>query len=385
MSQELEIESRCIHLQEDDKSARYGSVSYPIYQTATFAHPGLGQSTGYDYCRVQNPTREHLEKVVAGLEHGTDAIAFSSGMAAITTVLELFKCGDHIVADRDLYGGTTRLFQAIGEKNGLEFTYIDFSTTDVRQYIKPNTKAFFVETPTNPMMNITDIAAVSGVAKENKITLIVDNTFMSPYLQNPLDLGADIVIHSGTKYLSGHNDTIAGFAVVKDDELSEKIRYIVKTMGSNLTPFDSWLLLRGIQTLAIRMDRAQENALTLANWLSEQKGIVAKVVYPGLESHPGHELQKKQARGFGAMITFDVDSFERVEQVLNHIKVIQYAESLGGTESLLTYPITQTHADVPKEELEKNGITDRTLRLSVGIENVKDLIADLNRALYGKP
>ena len=381
MNKELEVESRCIHLSEDDKQSRYGSISFPIYQTATFAHPGLGQSTGYDYSRVQNPTREHLEKVVASLENGTDAIAFSTGMAAITTVLDLFKPGDHIIADRDLYGGTTRLFNSICEKNLIEFTYIDFSTDNPADYLKSNTKAFFIETPTNPMMNITDIRWCADVAHENGAILIVDNTFMSPYLQNPLDLGADIVVHSGTKYLSGHNDTLAGFAIVKDEKLSEDLRYIYKTSGANLSPFDSWLVLRGIQTLAVRMDRAQENALELAKWLENRKGPVVRVVYPGLESHPGHELQLKQARGYGAMLTFEVDSYESVKHILENTRIIQYAESLGGTETLLTYPLTQTHADVDPKELEKNGITKGTLRMSVGIENIKDLIADLDQAI----
>lgn len=381
MSTELEIESRCIHLSGDDRAARYGAVSYPIYQTATFAHPGLGQSTGYDYCRVQNPTREHLEKMIASLEHGIDAVAFTSGMAAIAAVMELFRPGDHILADRDLYGGTTRLFSAISEKNGLEFTIIDFSTEDPRPFIRSNTRAFFIETPTNPMMNITDIRKCAETAHAAGALMLVDNTFMSPYLQNPLDLGADIVLHSGTKYLSGHNDTAAGFAVVREEALSERIRYLYKTTGACLAPLDSWLVLRGIQTLAVRMDRAQENAARIADWLRDQRGVIRSVRYPGLKDHPGHDLQLSQARGFGAMISFDTDSPERVRRILNRIRLIQYAESLGGTETLLTYPLTQTHADVPPEELERNGISDRTLRMSVGIENCGDLIADLKQAI----
>lgn len=379
MSKELEIESRCIHLENDNKEKRFGAISFPIYQTATFAHPGLGQSTGYDYSRVQNPTREHLERVIASLEHGTDAIAFSSGMAAIMLVMDLFAPGDHIIADIDLYGGSSRLFKTINEKNGLNFSYINFSKDDVKASIRKETKAFFIETPTNPMMNVTDIRKVAEIAHEIGALLIVDNTFMSPYLQNPLDLGADIVVHSGTKYLSGHNDTLAGFAVVKDSGLSDKLRFSYKTVGVNLAPMDSWLVLRGIQTLAVRLDRAQENAKILADWLVKQK-IVKKVIYPGLENHPGHELMKKQARGFGAMLTFDVDSYESVKRILESVKLIQYAESLGGTETLLTYPLTQTHADVPKEILAENGISERTLRVSVGIENVNDLIKDLEQA-----
>lgn len=379
MSNSLAIESRCIHLENDNKEARFGAISVPIYQTATFAHPGLGQSTGYDYSRVQNPTREQLEKIVASLEHGTDAIAFSCGMAAITNVMELFKAGDHLLVDIDLYGGTTRLFRTISEKNGIEFSYIDFSKEDITQYIKDNTRAFFIETPTNPLMNITDIEKTAKIAHDNNAILIVDNTFLSPYLQNPLDLGADVVIHSGTKYLSGHNDTLSGFTIVKNEEISEKLRFAYKTVGANLSPFDSWLVIRGIQTLAVRMDRAQENALKLAKWLKQQK-IVDRVIYPGLEEHPGYELNRKQARGSGAMLAFDVDNVESVKRILSKIRLVQYAESLGGTESLLTYPITQTHADVPKEQLEKSGLTEKTLRMSVGIENIDDLIRDLEQA-----
>lgn len=300
-------------------------------------------------------------------------------MAALLTVMELFKAGDHLIIDSDLYGGSTRLFKTVSEKNGIEFTAIDCSKDDVEAHVKANTKALFIETPTNPMMNVTDIAKTADIAHSYGALLIVDNTFLSPYFQNPLVLGADIVIHSGTKYLAGHNDTLAGFVVVKDAELSDRIRFVYKTIGPNLAPFDSWLVLRGIQTLAVRMDRAQENALKIANWLKEQKEVT-RVIYPGLPEHPGHELMKKQARGFGAMITFDVDDSSKVQKILGGIRLIQYAESLGGTESLLTYPLTQTHADVPKEILAANGLTDRTLRMSVGIENADDLIADLAQA-----
>lgn len=377
----LAIESRCIHLEEDDRAARYGAISFPIYQTATFAHPALGESTGYDYSRVQNPTRQQLEKNVAALEQGTDAIAFSTGMAAILAVMELFAPGDHVVTESDLYGGTPRLFRTVCEPRGITFTTVNFSTgmQAAEEAARPNTKAFYIETPTNPMMNVTDIRAAAELAHAHGAVLIVDNTFLSPYLQNPLELGADIVIHSGTKYLSGHNDTLAGFAVVKDAGLANRLREISKTIGANLAPFDSWLLLRGIQTLAVRMDRAQENALALARWLQAQPQV-SRVIYPGLPEHPGHELMKQQARGFGAMLTFEVQTKEQVPQLLKAVKLIRFAESLGGTESLLTYPITQTHADVPPEVLAANGLTDRILRLSVGIENVQDLINDLTQA-----
>lgn len=377
----LSIESRCIHLEGDDRASRFGAVSFPIYQTATFAHPALGESTGYDYSRVQNPTRQQLEKTVASLEQGTDAVAFSSGMAAILAVMELFAPGDHIVTEADLYGGTPRLFHTVSEPRGITFTSVSFSDGIGRAAaaIRPETKALYIETPTNPMMNVTDIRAAAELAHAHGALLVVDNTFLSPYLQNPLALGADIVVHSGTKYLSGHNDTLAGFAVVKDAALAARLREISKTIGANLAPFDSWLLLRGIQTLAVRMDRAEENALALAEWLKLQPQVT-RVIYPGLPEHPGHALMQRQARGFGAMLTFEVHDKRDVPVLLKTVKLIRFAESLGGTESLLTYPITQTHADVAPEVLAANGLTDRILRLSVGIENVNDLIADLAQA-----
>lgn len=377
----LSIESRCIHLEGDDRASRFGAVSFPIYQTATFAHPALGESTGYDYSRVQNPTRQQLEKTVASLEQGTDAVAFSSGMAAILAVMELFAPGDHIVTEADLYGGTPRLFHTVSEPRGITFTSVSFSDGIGRAAaaIRPETKALYIETPTNPMMNVTDIRAAAELAHAHGALLIVDNTFLSPYLQNPLALGADIVVHSGTKYLSGHNDTLAGFAVVKDAALAARLREISKTIGANLAPFDSWLLLRGIQTLAVRMDRAEENALALAEWLKLQPQVT-RVIYPGLPEHLGHALMQRQARGFGAMLSFEVHDKRDVPVLLKTVKLIRFAESLGGTESLLTYPITQTHADVAPEVLAANGLTDRILRLSVGIENVNDLIADLAQA-----
>ena len=373
------IDTRCLHLEENEaKSDVYGAVSFPIYQTATFAHKGVGQSTGYDYSRLQNPTREQLEKIVASLEKGVDALAFASGMAAIATLMELFEPGDHLVVDADLYGGSIRLFQNISEKNGIEITSIDFWKEDVSKYITDKTKAIYIETPTNPMMNVTDIRKLAEFTKSRNLMLIVDNTFLSPYFQNPLEIGADVVVHSGTKYLGGHNDTIAGFLVTNKEIISERLRFVIKTTGAGLSPFDSWLILRGIKTLALRMERAQENALALVDWLKEQKRVT-KVIYPGLPEHPGYEIMKKQARGFGGMLTFEVDSREFALSVLNHVKLIQFAESLGGTESLITYPITQTHADVPPDKLAANGITDRILRMSVGIESKEDLVEELER------
>lgn len=371
------INTRCLHLEETEgKTDNYGALTFPIYQTATYAHPAVGQSTGYDYSRLQNPTREHLEKVVASLEGGIDALALSTGMAAITLMMELFKPGDHLIVESDLYGGSIRLFNNVSEKNGIEFSRVACSDEDVESYVRDNTKAIYIETPTNPMMNVTDIGALAGIAKKHGLLLIVDNTFLSPYFQNPLKLGADIVIHSGTKYLGGHNDTLAGFIVTNNEEISEKLRFLIKTTGAGLSPFDSFLLERGIKTLGIRMERAQENAFALAEWLKKQD-VVTKVIYPGLPEHPGHEIMKKQARGFGAMITFDLDTKEHAIALLEKVRMIKFAESLGGVETLITYPTTQTHADVPVEIREKNGITDSTLRLSVGIEDSKDLIAEL--------
>ena len=371
------INTRCLHLEETEgKTDNYGALTFPIYQTATYAHPAVGQSTGYDYSRLQNPTREHLEKVVASLEGGIDALALSSGIAAITLMMELFKPGDHLIVESDLYGGSIRLFNNVSEKNGIEFSRVACSNEDVESYVRDNTKAIYIETPTNPMMNVTDIGALASIAKKHGLLLIVDNTFLSPYFQNPLKLGADIVIHSGTKYLGGHNDTLAGFIVTNNEEISEKLRFLIKTTGAGLSPFDSFLLERGIKTLGIRMERAQENAFALAEWLKKQD-VVTKVIYPGLPEHPGHEIMKKQARGFGAMITFDLDTKEHAIALLEKVRMIKFAESLGGVETLITYPTTQTHADVPAEIREKNGITDSTLRLSVGIEDSKDLIAEL--------
>lgn len=373
------INTKCLHLEEEEgRTEHYGAISYPIYQTATYAHPGVGQSTGYDYNRVSNPTRDHLEKILASLEGGTDALAFSSGMAAVTLLMEMFKPGDHIIADADLYGGSIRLFKQINEKNGLKFTSIDCHKEDIRSYITEDTKAIYIETPTNPMMNITDIEATAKIAHDNGLLLVVDNTFMSPYFQNPLKLGADIVVHSGTKYLGGHNDTLAGFLVTGRDDISEKLRFLYKTTGSCLSPFDSYLVLRGIKTLGLRMERAQENALALVDWLKTRKSV-KRIIYPGIPENPGYEIQKKQARGFGAMLTIELESREYALKILEKVRMIKYAESLGGVETLITYPTTQTHADVPKEIREKNGITDSVLRISVGIEDKEDLIAELNK------
>lgn len=378
----MEFDTLCIH-GSDKTYDSTGAVSVPIYQSATFAHPGVGLSTGFDYSRLQNPTREHLENTIAKLEGGTDAMAFSTGMAAVAALMELFRPGDHIIASDDLYGGSHRLFHHISVKNGLSFDLVD--TSDIAKtasLIRPETKAVFVETPTNPMMQVTDLAAVSALCKEHGLLLIVDNTFLTPYFQKPLELGADVVIHSGTKYLGGHNDTLAGFLVVSDTTLSERLRFIYKTTGACLSPFDSWLMIRGIKTLAVRMERQQENAMKIARWLSSHKKVKA-VYYAGLPSHPQYEISKKQTTGFGAMISFETDSERTALDLLERVQVIKYAESLGGVESLITYPMLQTHADIPKEVREAKGINERLLRFSVGLESAADLISDLEQALGG--
>lgn len=375
------IATKCIYgNHEKFEGDRTGAISFPIYQTATYAHPAVGQSTGYDYSRLQNPTREQLEKIVASLEGGLDALAFSSGMAAITTLMEIFKPGDHIISEADLYGGSIRLFDHINQKNGIEFSRINFAEEDPENYIKENTKAIYIETPTNPMMNVIDIRKTAELAKKHNLLLIVDNTFLSPYFQRPFELGADIILHSGTKFLSGHNDTLAGFIVVNTPELLEKLRYIIKTTGAGLAPFDSWLVLRGIKTLPIRMEKAQENAQAIVEFLLQEKKV-KNVYYPGIPGTNNYEVCKSQASGFGSMLTFEVESKALALHILESLKLIPFAESLGGVETLITYPTTQTHADVPEEIRIKNGITDSVLRLSAGIEDKKDLIADLKQAI----
>ena len=378
--EDLHFESKAVHGALGTEPLT-GAVSMPIFQAATFRHPELGQTTGFAYSRLENPTRQELERTMAILEGGIQGFAFSSGQAANMAVFSLLNPGEHVILSDDIYGGTFRIIGDVFGKYGIEHTYVDMSELDeVKAAIRPNTKMFFVETPTNPMMRVSDLEELSKKAKKHDLLLIVDNTFLSPYFQNPLKLGADIVVHSGTKYLGGHNDTLAGFLITNREDIQEQLRFIIKTTGATLAPMDSWLILRGIKTLGVRMDRAQENALKIAHFLEKQEHVT-RVLYPGLESHPGYELMKKQARGFGSILTFEVDSQERAYHILENVKLIQFAESLGGTETLITYPITQTHADLSKEELDRNGITDRILRLSVGIEGAEDLIADLEAVL----
>ena len=378
------IETICVHGGQHRFEDIRESLSVPIYQTAAFGHPDLGHSPDrFYYTRLTNPTRTHLQETVAALEGAHDAIAFTSGMAAITAVFELFAPGDRILCSADLYGGTVLLFDSISKKNGLKLDLVD--TTDpeaLRAAVTPDTKAIYIETPSNPMMNVTDIRLCAELAHSVGAILIVDNTFLSPYFQNPIALGADIVIHSGTKYLGGHNDTLAGFICLKDDTYSEKLYKISYTLGATLSPFDSWLMIRGIKTLALRMERAQENALAIASWLKTQPNVT-KVYYVGLPEHPGHAVTASQSRGSGAMLSFTVATPELAQQVLAKVKIFTFAESLGGPESLITFPATQTHADVAEEERNRLGITDCFLRMSVGLEKAGDLIADLDQALNG--
>lgn len=360
-----------------------GAISDPIYLSATYRHPSFGHSTGYDYGRMANPTRDRLEGIMNLLERGERSWALSSGMAAINMILHILVPGDHVLLSEDLYGGTVRLAKDIYHAYGLSFDYVD--TSDiliVRKAIRPNTKVLFIETPSNPMMRVTDIAAMAETAHRNDALLVVDNTFLSPHFQKPLTLGADIVLHSATKYLCGHNDIIAGILTVrdKDADYTKKLELLIKSEGPNLSPMDSWLLLRSIKTLGIRVERQAENALKIAKWLQAQPAVT-DVYYVGLPDHPGYALQQKQATGNGSMISFKVESPALAKGMLGRLKLFAFAESLGGVESLLTYPLAQTHAEMPKELLARTGLDECVMRMSVGIEDVQDLIADLEHAL----
>lgn len=363
------------------RDATTGAVSMPIHHSTTFAHPGLGNSTGFDYSRLANPTRQVLEETIATLEGGVSGYAFASGMAAIHSVCQLFQPGDHVIISNDLYGGTYRLFEQILAPLGVKADYVDTGNEDgVRSLIRPNTRALFIETPTNPTMQISNLARSVALAQAHGFWVIVDNTFMTPYLQRPLELGADIVVHSATKYLGGHNDVLAGLVVVRDKQIGERIEFYQNAIGAVLGPQDAWLLVRGMKTLALRMDRHEQNARTLADWLSSRSEI-SRVYYPGLADHPGKSVHEAQASGYGGMISFEVKEAEWVPGILANVRVITFAESLGGVESLITFPAVQTHHDIPEEIREALGVTNRLLRLSVGIEHVDDLIEDLQQAL----
>jgi cystathionine gamma-synthase len=370
----------CLAQIGNNKEERTGAISTPIYLSTTYRHPRLGESTGFDYTRTKNPTRQTLEDAIAALEGGVRGFAYASGMAAIAGVLGLFGQGDHLLVSHDLYGGTYRLLAQILPRQGIATQFVDTSDLSaVEAAVQENTKAIFIETPTNPTMRITDLRAVIALAKQKGLLTIVDNTFMTPYLQRPLLLGADVVVHSATKYLGGHNDVLAGLAVAREEELAERIYFLQNSIGATLGPQDAWLLMRGMKTLALRMDRHQENAMVLAKWLSDHP-LVKTVYFPGLESHEGREVHIGQADGFGGMLSFETVSEELVEPLLRNVKLIAFAESLGGVESLITYPARQTHFDVPERVRKELGVTDSLLRLSVGIEHYEDLIDDLAQA-----
>ncbi|WP_339291671.1 PLP-dependent transferase [Paenibacillus sp. FSL W8-0187] len=376
----LNIESRLAQIGSVQEPVT-GAVNFPIYQATAYRHPKLGQSTGFDYTRTKNPTRSVLEDACAELESGDAGFACSSGMAALQTIFALFGQGDHLIVSLDLYGGTYRLLERIMSKFGVTATYVDTNDLDALEGARrPNTKAVFIETPTNPLMMITDIEAVCTWARRHQLISIVDNTLLTPYFQRPIELGADIVIHSATKYLGGHNDVLAGIIVTKGKELSEEMAFLHNSIGAVLSPTDSYQLMKGMKTLALRMDRHEANATAVATFLTTHPAI-GEVYYPALPDHPGHDIQNRQSSGNTGIFSFKVKDARYVEPVLRHIKLIAFAESLGGVESLMTYPAVQTHADIPLEIREAIGVDDRLLRFSVGIEHEDDLIADLDAAL----
>ena len=358
-----------------------GGISFPIYPSATYRHPGVGQSTGYDYTRTGNPTREVLEDALADLEGGAKGLVFSSGMGALTTLLLHFSSGDHLVASEDLYGGTYRLLAQVFSKFGVSTSYVDTTSADaVAAAIRPQTKALLVETPGNPLLGVADIRALAALCKTEDLLFVVDNTFLTPVLQRPLELGADVVVHSATKYLGGHSDLCAGVVVAKDAELGKQLHFLQNSTGAILPPQDCWLLIRSLKTLPLRMARHSVSALEVAHWLQRQPQV-EKVYYPGLVDHPGHELSKEQTSGFGGMLSFRLASPQLAEKVLERLRLISFAESLGGVETLMTLPAIQTHGDIPAAQRQRLGICNRLLRLSVGLEEPADLIADLQQAL----
>lgn len=358
-----------------------GAVSFPIYQATAFRHPRLGQSTGFDYARTKSPTRAVLETAAADLESGDAGFACSSGMAALQTIFALFSQGDHLLVSLDLYGGTYRLLEKIMTRFGVTASYVDTNDLDaLESHRTPSTKAVLIETPTNPLMMITDLAKVAAWAKQKGLLTIVDNTLLTPFFQRPIELGADIVIHSATKYLGGHNDVLAGLIVTKGKELSTEIAFLHNSLGAVLGPQDSWLLMRGMKTLALRMERHQYNATQLAQWLKTHPSV-EEVYYPALPHHPGHDVQKSQSSGNTGIFSFKMKDARTIEPILRHIQLIAFAESLGGVESLMTYPAIQTHADIPEEIRRAIGVDDRLLRFSVGIEHADDIKNDLEQAI----
>jgi cystathionine gamma-lyase/cystathionine beta-lyase/cystathionine gamma-lyase/homocysteine desulfhydrase len=376
----LGFATRAIHDgQEPDPLT--GAVTVPIYPTSTYVQQGIGEHKGYEYSRVSNPTRTRLEENLASLEGGTDAKVFASGMAAINAVASLLRSGDHVVCGNDLYGGTPRLFNEVLVRFGLEFSYVDTSDAEnVEHAIRKNTRMVYVETPTNPLMRLSDLKAISQICRRRKVELVVDNTFMSPYFQNPLALGADMVLHSTTKFLNGHSDGLGGVVVCNKPEQAERLAFLQKAAGAILSPFECWLILRGVKTLAARMEIHDHNGRKVANFLVNHKKV-RNVFYPGLPDHPQHELARRQMRGFGAMITFETGSFKNANRMLKKLRICSLGESLGGVETLISHPATMTHAALGEKGRKAIGITDGMVRISVGIENIEDILDDLEQGL----
>jgi cystathionine gamma-lyase/cystathionine beta-lyase/cystathionine gamma-lyase/homocysteine desulfhydrase len=372
----------CIHAGQEPEPVT-GAVTYPIFQTSTYVQPRLGEHKGFEYARTKNPTRSVVEANLAALERGKYGFCFASGMSAIDVVFRTLKSGDHVVAGENMYGGSYRLFSKVLEKFGLEFTYVDTSKVEaVRKAIQRKTKVLFLETPTNPMMTLTDLMACSDIAHAKSVLVVVDNTFCSPYGQRPLELGADVVVHSTTKFLNGHSDSVGGAVILNDDELAAQIGFLQNAVGAILSPMDSWLILRGIKTLAVRMKQHEANGMAMANYLAHHPKV-KKIYYPGLADHPQHALAKRQMNGFGALISFDLGSYDNAKKFLDRVRLCSLGESLGGVETLISHPESMTHASVPVEERKRLGITPGLVRISVGIEDIEDLIADIENAFDG--
>ncbi|MDD8018703.1 MAG: cystathionine gamma-synthase [Bacteroidota bacterium] len=376
----MKFSTKAVHAgQSPDPST--GAVMTPVFLTSTYVQEELGKHKGYEYSRVSNPTRTALEKNIAALENANEGMAFASGMAAIDSIFRMLNPGDHIIVSNDVYGGTYRIAKMVLENYGLQFDFVNTTILDnVINARKPNTKMIFVETPTNPTMAITDLKAIAKFAKSFKLISVVDNTFATPYLQQPIDFGIDVVMHSVTKYLNGHSDMLGGFVATNNKDIAERLRFFQKAIGAIMSPFDAWLCLRGTKTLAVRMRQHCESAIIIAEWLTHQEKI-EKVNYPGLKKHPQHALAKKQMRGFGGMISFDLGSLANAKRFLKNVKLCSLAESLGGVETLISHPASMTHASVPKADRIANGVTDGLVRISVGIEDVEDIIEDLKQAL----
>jgi cystathionine gamma-lyase/cystathionine beta-lyase len=377
----MKFETIAIHA-GDRPDRAFGAISTPIYQTSTFAFEDVGKTRGYDYSRTANPTRKVLEDTIAQLEGGKAGFAFATGMAAETTVMHLLKTGDHVISGDDVYGGTYRLFQDVMRSFGLEFTFLRLNDRKrIGEAVKPNTRMLWLETPSNPLLNITDLEMVVDIARRHKLLTVIDNTFATPYCLRPIEYGIDLIVHSTTKYLNGHCDVVGGAVVTTTDELTQRVQFLLNAMGTCASPFDCWLVLRGIETLPVRMKQHEENAIAVVNYLKDHPAV-KRVLYPGLDSHPGHKIARRQMRGFGGVVSLELRTgIEGVNAFLRNLKVFSLAESLGGVASLAEHPATMSHASMPKDYREKVGISDELIRLSVGLENIDDLTEDLEQAL----